>query len=33
MVRRHELTDEQWDKLEPHLPPQKPPVGKPNLDH
>lgn len=33
MVRRHELTDDQWAKLEPHLPPQKPPTGKPNHDH
>ena len=33
MGRRHELSDDQWTKLEPHLPPQKPPVGKPNLDH
>jgi transposase len=33
MVRRHELTDEQWKRLEPHLPPQKPATGKPNRDH
>jgi transposase len=33
MVRRHELTDDQWHRLEPLLPPQKPPVGKPNRDH
>jgi transposase len=33
MVRRHELTDAQWAKLGPHLPPQKPAVGKPNRDH
>ena len=33
MVRRHELTDEQWARLRPHLPPQKPATGKPNRDH
>jgi transposase len=33
MVRRHELTDEQWARLAPLLPPQKPIVGKSNLDH
>src|SRR6478672_3102229 len=27
--RRHELTDEQWEKLEPLLPPQKPHTGRP----
>jgi transposase len=32
-MRRHELTDEQWKRLEPLLPPQKPKTGKPNLDH
>ncbi len=32
-VRRRELTDEQWKRLEPLLPPVKPKVGKPNLDH
>jgi transposase len=31
--RRHELTDEQWEKLEPLLPPQKPKTGRPNKDH
>jgi transposase len=31
--KRHELTDEQWQRLEPLLPPQKPPTGHPNLDH
>ena len=30
---RHELTDEQWEQLEPLLPPQKPPIGRPSLDH
>ena len=33
MVRRHELTDEQWQRLAPRLPPQKPAEGRPNLDH
>ncbi len=33
MRRRHELTDEQWQQLEPLLPPQKPPTGRPALDH
>lgn len=32
-TRRHELTDEQWARLEPLLPPQKPPTGRPNKDH
>jgi transposase len=31
--RRYELTDEQWAKLEPLLPPQKPKTGRPNDDH
>lgn len=30
---RHELTDEQWEQLEPLLPPQKPPTGRPNISH
>jgi transposase len=33
MDERRELTDEQWGRLHPHLPPQKPPFGKPNRDH
>jgi transposase len=32
-MRRHELTDEQWDRLEPLLPPQRPSTGRPNKDH
>ena len=32
MVRRHELTDEQWERLEPLLPPQKPATGRPGND-
>lgn len=32
-MRRGELTDEQWRRLEPLLPPQKPRTGRPNEDH
>ena len=32
-MRRRELTDEQWEKLCPLLPPQKPKVGRPAQDH
>ena len=32
-MRRHELTDEQWGRLRPLLPPEKPGIGRPNLDH
>ena len=32
-MRRYELTDEQWAKIEPLLPAQKPRTGRPNLDH
>jgi transposase len=31
--RRHELTDEQWERLVGLLPPQKPKTGRPALDH
>jgi transposase len=31
--RRHELTDEQWERLKPLLPPQKPATGRPSKDH
>jgi transposase len=30
---RHELTDDQWARLEPLLPPRKPWSGRSNLDH
>lgn len=33
MNRRHELSDEQWERLKPLLPPEKPPTGRPNSDH
>lgn len=33
MIRRHELTDAQWAKLEPLLPPQRPTTGRPAHDH
>lgn len=32
-IRRHELTDQQWEQLRPLLPPQKPPTGRPAIDH
>lgn len=32
-MRRGELSDEQWKRLEPLLPAQKPRTGRPNLDH
>jgi transposase len=33
MSRRHELTDAQWAKLEPLLPPQRAATGRPAKDH
>src|SRR2546430_6444081 len=30
---RHELTDAQWERLRPLLPPQKRQMGRPSLDH
>jgi transposase len=33
MIRRHELTDAQWARLEPLLPPQRPATGRPGKDH
>jgi transposase len=30
---REELTDTQWERLRPLLPPQKPKTGRPNKDH
>jgi transposase len=33
MIRRHELTDAQWAKLEPLLPPQRAATGRPAKDH
>jgi len=33
MSRRHELTDEQWERLKGLLPPQKPSTGRPAHDH
>jgi transposase len=32
-MMRADLTDEQWERLEPHLPPRKPKRGRPNCDH
>lgn len=31
--RRHELTEEQWQRLQLLLPPEKPHTGRPNKDH
>jgi transposase len=31
--KRHEMSDEQWQQVEPLLPPQKPKTGRSNLDH
>ena len=32
-VKRYELTDQQWQRLAPLLPPQRPRKGRPNHDH
>src|SRR5439155_21909448 len=32
-MTHRDLTDEQWARLQPLLPPRKPRTGKPNLDH
>jgi len=32
-MSRFELTDEQWERLKPLLPPQKPRTGRPARDH
>jgi len=32
-MARYELTDEQWQRLQPLLPPQKAKTGRPALDH
>jgi transposase len=32
-VRRHDLTDAQWRRLEPLLPPERPRTGRPNHSH
>ncbi|NPD28296.1 transposase [Corallococcus exiguus] len=32
-MKRGELTDKQWERLAPLLPPQRPAVGRPNKDH
>ena len=33
MVRRHELSEAQWERLRPLLPPQRPETGRPAKDH
>ncbi|SRR6266567_10641 len=32
-MKRHSLTDNQWEQLAPLLPPAKPRTGRPNSDH
>lgn len=32
-VRRHELTDAEWERLAPLLPPERPKTGRPNKAH
>jgi transposase len=32
-MSRGDLTNEQWARLEPLLPPQKPKTGRPNAEH
>jgi transposase len=32
-MKRKELTNTQWERLQPLLPPQKPKTGRPALDH
>ncbi len=32
-MKRGDLTNKQWEQLEPVLPPQKPHTGRPALDH
>jgi transposase len=33
MVQRYELSDVQWERLQPLLPPQKAQTGRPASDH
>lgn len=33
MTLRYALTDQQWERLSPLLPPQRPAIGRPALDH
>lgn len=32
-VHRYELTDDQWERLQEYLPPQRPATGRPAKDH
>src|SRR5262252_3935526 len=32
-MNRHELTNSQWERLQPLLPPQKPKTGRPAAEH
>jgi transposase len=33
MAHRGDVTERQWERLEPLLPPEKPATGRPNVDH
>jgi transposase len=33
MSYRGELSDQEWERLKPHLPPEQPERGRPNIDH
>ncbi|MFN6453093.1 MAG: hypothetical protein RM022_012935 [Nostoc sp. EfeVER01] len=33
MMNRGDLSNEQWERLKPLLPPEKPLTGRPNNDH
>ena len=33
MSRRHELTNRQWERIKPMLPPQQPETGRPRENH
>jgi transposase len=33
MSHRGELSDQEWERLKPHLPAEKPETGRPNIEH
>src|SRR3954447_25914218 len=33
MRYRGELSDQEWERLQPHLPPERPEKGRPNVEH
>jgi transposase len=33
MRYRGELSDQEWERLRPHLPPERPETGRPNVEH